>query len=596
MDKNISDIQAQAQNLQTLRHSAAHVMAAAVKRLYPNTKLAIGPAIANGFYYDFDSETVFTPEILEAIEKEMKSIIKENAPFETYTLPRAEAEKYLTEQNETYKVELLTDIPEGEDISFYKLGSFTDLCRGPHIEKAGGVKAFKLMSCNSAYWRGDERNKMLQRIYGTAFFDKESLKAHLEAIEEAKKRDHRRLGAELDLFSIDDYVGGGLVLWHPKLSVVREEIESYWRKEHRKHGYQYIYTPNLGLSHLWETSGHLDHFSDIMYPPMSFSAKDKHEDVTYYAKPMSCPFHIRIYKSHMHSYRELPIRYCELGTVYRYEMQGALHGMMRVRGFTQDDAHIICRQDQFVDEVNDIIDFAIEMNKVFGFDNLNVYLSVRDSNNKDKYIENEEIWQLAESTLEQVLNDKAIPFKKDIGGAKFYGPAIDLKAVDAMGREWQGTTIQLDMNLPERFGMVYTGSDGAEHTPIMLHRTLLGSMERFVGTLIEHYGGAFPTWLAPVQVKILPISEKQSYYATSILLRLKSLGLRVELDDRNEKIGKKIREAQLQKIPYMIVVGEKEAENGTITLRSRKQGDLGALTLDEFLQWLTVEIEDKTIN
>ncbi len=583
------------EQLSTLRHSAAHVLAAAVKRLYPDCKLAIGPAIDNGFYYDFDSDVKFTPEILEKIEAEMKKVIKEGKRFDTYTLPRDEAIDYFTKLGEIYKVELINDIPKGDDISFYKLGDFVDLCKGPHIETAKGIKCYKLTTCNSAYWRGNEKNKMLQRIYGTAFYTQEELDAYVLALEEAKSRDHRKLGNELSLFSIDDYVGSGLVLWHPKLAVVREEIEIYWRKEHRRRGYQYIYTPNLGKSNLWETSGHLSHFADTMYPPMQLALKDKDEDVSYYAKPMSCPFHIRIYNSKPHSYRELPIRYCELGTCYRFEPQGALHGMLRVRGFTQDDSHIICTPEQFVDEVNGVLDFALEMNKTFGYDKLNVYLSVRDPENKDKYIDNEPMWQLAESTLKDILTNRGVSYETDVGGAKFYGPAVDLKAVDAMGREWQGTTIQLDMNLPTRLGMKYIGSDGQEHTPIMLHRTLLGSMERFVGTLIEHYKGLFPLWLAPTQAIVAPISDKQLDYAKQVRDRLFAEDIRVTLDDRSEKIGKKIRDAIKDKIPYIIITGDKEVETKTVSVRSFKQEDLGSMDIDALTDKLLTEIKNKTI-
>ncbi len=567
-----------------LRHTASHILAQAVKRLFPTAKLAIGPAIDTGFYYDFDVDTPFSADDLIAIEGEMQKIVKENAKLERFTLPRAESIEKMRAMGEPYKVELIEDLPQGEEISFYKQGDFTDLCAGPHLPSTGYVTTFKLLSVAGAYWRGSEKNKMLQRIYGTAFTKKADLDAHIAKIEEAKKRDHRKLGKELDLFSIDESIGPGLILWHPKLSIVREEIELYWRKEHRKRGYEYLYTPNIGQANLWETSGHLKTFSEGMYPPMQMKLKDASEDATYYIKPMNCPFHIRIYKSRPRSYRELPVRWCELGTVYRYEKSGTLHGMMRVRGFTQDDAHLICTEEQFEDEINGVLDFAIEINRVFGFDKLNCYLSVRDLDNKEsKYVGENHVWEKAETTLERLLTERGIVVNKDIGGAKFYGPSIDLKAVDAMGREWQGTTIQLDMNEPARFGMTYIGPDGAEHTPIMLHRTLLGSMERFVGTLIEQYAGAFPLWLAPEQVRVLTITERADGAANAAVKMLRDADLRANADLRNEKIGFKIREAQVEKTPYMLVLGDKEVEQGVVAVRSRKEGDLGAMTLEAFL-------------
>lgn len=574
-------------------HSSSHVLAQALKRLYPEAKLAIGPAIDNGFYYDFDLEEPITSEMLQDIELEMKKIISENLKIEKFILSKEDAIKLMKERNENYKLELIDSIPEGEEISFYKQGEFVDLCAGSHLENTSEIKVIKLLSVAGAYWRGNVKNKMLQRIYGISFKKESELKEYLKMLEEAKKRDHRKLGKELDLFSVDDYVGAGLVLWHPKLSIVREEIELYWRKEHRRRGYQYVYTPQIGLGNLWETSGHLDHFADGMYPPMAMKLKDSEEDASYYVKPMSCPFHVRIYKARPRSYRELPMRLCELGTVYRYEKSGSLHGMLRVRGFTQDDSHVICREDQFIEEVNQIIDFALEMNKVMGFDKLNVYFSVRDPENKEKYIDNEKVWSLAEATLENILKDRNIEYKKDIGGAKFYGSAIDMKAVDAMGREWQGTTIQLDMNLPSRFKMTYIGSDGQEHVPIMLHRTLLGSMERFVGTLIEHYAGAFPLWLSPVHVKILTVNEESINRAEELKKEFQKYDIRVEVDSEADRIGYKIRASQLEKVPYMVVIGKKEVENGLLSVRSRKDGDLGTVGLQAFIEKLLKEIETK---
>ena len=578
------------------RHTASHILAQAVKRLYPDVKLAIGPAIENGFYYDFDNNATFSTDDLLELEKEMASIIKEDLPITSFTLPRAEAIELMRSKGEDYKIELINDLPEDVELSFYTQGEFTDLCAGPHLARTSRVKAFKLTHLAGAYWRGNEKNKMLQRIYGTAFESKADLDSYLQALEEARKRDHRRLGKELDLFTIDDYVGAGLVLWHPKLSAVREQIEIYWRKEHRKRGYEYVYTPNIGRSQLWETSGHLRTYSDAMYPPMQMEIKDIEEQDSYYVKPMSCPFHIRVYKAKPRSYRDLPLRWCELGNVYRFERSGALHGMLRVRGFTQDDAHLICTEEQFEDELNGILDFAIDINRVFGFDQLKVYLSVRDLENKDaKYVGNEETWNRAESTLERLLIERGVSITRDVGGAKFYGPAIDLKAVDAMGREWQGTTIQLDMNLPTLFNMTYIGSDGQEHVPVMLHRTLLGSMERFVGTLIEQYAGAFPTWLAPVQVEVLTITSRSDERAKEIVATYIDDDIRAHADMRNEKIGYKIREAQVSKVPYMLIIGDKELEDGMVSVRSGLGGDLGRMTLEEFNAKLYEEIRTKAL-
>jgi len=587
--------------LKDIRHSAEHILTQAMLRLYPGKfQMAMGPATDDGFYFDFEALGDF--KINEAdfptIEAEMKKIVKENLPIIKKEISLDEAKKLFS--GNPYKLEWLDGIKDRNEIItvYYTGDQFFDLCAGPHVRYTSQVKAFKLLSIAGAYWHGDEKNKMLTRIYGTALENKEALEKYLTNIEEAKKRDHRKIGKDLDLFSIDDSVGPGLILWHPKLSVVREEIELYWRSEHRKRNYQYVYTPHIGQSNLWQTSGHLQTFKEGLFPPMSMKSKDEKEDVTYYVKPMSCPFHIRIYKSHPRSYRELPIRWCELGSVYRYEESGVLHGMLRVRGFTQDDAHIICTEDQFVDEVNKILDFALDMNKTFGFNKLNIYLSVRDPKNKEKYIGEERIWKLAESTLEEILQKRKVEYKKDIGGAKFYGPAIDLKAVDAMGREWQGTTIQLDMNEPSRFEMKYTGSDGQEHTPIMLHRTLLGSMERFVGTLIEQFAGAFPVWLSPVQAKIIPITDNQLKYAQKISEILKEKNIRVEIDDRAETMQNKIRSAAMEKIPYLLIVGDREANSADnqISVRQRDGQDLGSMPLESFLKQITGQISTKSLN
>ncbi|MFA6369225.1 MAG: threonine--tRNA ligase [Candidatus Shapirobacteria bacterium] len=586
-------------DLQSIRHSAEHVLTQAMNRLYPNKFLmAMGPATNDGFYFDFETLNDFkvSEKDFPIIEAEMAKIIKENLPIIRQEISIDDAKKLFI--NNPYKMEWLNSIKDrGEKIIIYKTGDeFIDLCAGPHVRYTKNIKAFKLISIAGAYWHGDEKNKMLTRIYGTAFESKEELKKYLNNLEEAKKRDHRKIGKDLDLFSIDEQVGPGLILWHPKLSIVREEIENYWRQEHRKHGYQYVYTPHVGQSNLWETSGHLVSFKDGLFPSMSMSTKTKEENVIYYVKPMSCPFHIRIYKSRPRSYRELPLRWCELGSVYRYEESGVLHGMLRVRGFTQDDAHIICREDQFVDEVNSILDFALSMNKTFGYDKLNVYLSVRDPKNKTKYVGEERIWQLAENTLKDILDKRKIKYQTDIGGAKFYGPAIDLKAVDAMDREWQGTTIQLDMNEPSRFEMSYVGDDGKEHTPIMLHRTLLGSMERFVGTLIEHYAGAFPMWLAPVQVKIIPITDEQQEYAQKIEKELKENNIRVEIDDKSETMQNKIRNAATEKVPYMIIIGGREAENKTVSVRQRDGQDLGSMSLVDFIKEINSQITKKSLD
>lgn len=583
------------QGREAYRHTSSHVLAQAVKRLYPGVKLAIGPAIDKGFYYDFDADAPFSTGDFPKIEAEMQKIVDADYKLERFELPRCEAIALMEKQGEPYKVELIRDLPEGERISFYKQGEYTDLCAGPHVASTGMIKSFKLMSLAGAYWRGSEKNKMLQRIYGTSFEKKKELDGYVAAIEQAKERDHRKLGKDLDLFSVDDYVGPGLVLWHPKLSVVREEIEAYWRREHRKHGYEYVYTPQIGKSQLWETSGHLTTFKEGMYPPMSMALKDADEQFDYYVRPMNCPFHFRIYRSRPHSYKELPIRYCELGNVYRFEKSGTLHGMLRVRGFTQDDAHIICRDDQFVGEVNGIIDFALELNATMGFNNLKYYLSVRDPEDKSKYIGRDEIWELAEKTLREILDKRGVKYEVDVGGAKFYGPSVDLKAVDAMGREWQGTTIQLDMNLSARCGLTYVGEDGQEHEPILLHRTLLGSMERFVGTLIEHYGGAFPVWLAPVQASILTITNRADEYANKLAGQLRDNDVRVEVDGRNEKIGFKIREAQVEKVPYILVIGDKETEAGTVAVRQRGKGDIGVMPFAEFEAMVLGDIRTRAI-
>ncbi|HEY8344416.1 MAG TPA: threonine--tRNA ligase [Bacillota bacterium] len=568
--------------LSVLRHSASHIMAQAVKRLYPEAKLAIGPAIADGFYYDFDLPQPLTPEDLTKIEAEMKRIIKEDLRFERVLIPREEALATLEKQGEKYKIELIEGLAD-EELSFYRQGEFIDLCRGPHLPSTRYVKAFKLMSVAGAYWRGDSSREMLQRIYGTAFFSKEELQNHLDLLAEAAKRDHRKLGKELDLFSTDEEIGAGLILWHPKGGRIREEIENFWRKEHRANGYEIVYTPRIGRAGLWETSGHLGFYRENMYSAMQV------EDQDYIIKPMNCPFHIAIYKSRGRSYRELPFRWAELGTVYRYERSGVLHGLLRVRGFTQDDAHIFCRPDQMPEEIDRVLSFCLHILKAFGFSDFRLYLATRP----EESVGEEERWQAATTALEEAIKKTGLPYEVDEGGGAFYGPKIDLKIKDALGREWQCSTIQFDFNEPERFGLTYKGADGADHQPYMIHRALLGSLERFFGILIEQYGGAFPLWLAPVQVVVLPVLPAQQEYAGRICAWLREHGIRAELDGRNEKIGYKIREAQVNKVPYMIIVGEKEAAQGTLSVRSRKEGDLGVQEKEVFLARIKQEIETK---
>ena len=556
-----------------MRHSAAHVMAAAVRRLWPDALFDIGPDTEDGFYYDFDLKHRLTAEDFPAIEAEMAKIIAENHPFVREEKTRAEVLEMMSKRGQTYKLERLADIPEGETISLYHCGDFTDLCRGPHVASTGAVKAFKIQSVAGAYFRGDEKNAMMQRLYGTAFLTQADLDAHLKMLEEAKLRDHRALGRDLDLFSIQESVGPGLVHWHPKGARIRSIIEEFWRKEHYRAGYEMLYTPHIGRANLWETSGHLGFYSENMYAPMEV------DEQRYYIKPMNCPFHIQIYKSRKRSYRDLALRWAELGTVYRYERAGVLHGLMRVRGFTQDDAHIYCTEEQVEGEVREAVRFAIAMWRAFGFENITAYLATRP----EKAVGDPARWELAQRSLVAALEAEGIPYEMDEGGGAFYGPKIDLKTRDAIGREWQMSTVQFDFNLPDRFDMVYTGADGKDHRPYMVHRALLGSLERFFGILIEQYAGAFPLWLAPVQISLIPVTDKQIAAAQEIAAQLKAKDFRVFVDDRPEKMGAKIRDAQMQKIPYMLVLGGREVENGTISVRSRVAGDLGAMTLDAFV-------------
>ena len=564
----------------TLRHTASHVMAQAIKRLYPDAKLAIGPAVDNGFYYDIDSEHVFTAEDFPAIEKEMAKIVKENFRLERFELPRDEALKFMEEKNEPYKVELINDLPEGEHISFYKQGEFVDLCAGPHVGSTGRVKNFKLMSVAGAYWRGDEKNKMLQRIYATAFTKKEDLAAYLAMMEEAKKRDHRKLGKELDLFGIMEE-GPGFPFFFPKGMIIRNELENYWRELHRKWGYEEIKTPMILNEELWHRSGHWDHYKENMY----FTKIDGED---YAIKPMNCPGGMLAYKRRPWSYKDLPLRVGELGLVHRHELSGALHGLMRVRCFTQDDAHIFMTEEQIPQEVAGVIELIDSVYQVFGFK-----YHVELSTCPEDFIGTEEMRKTSEDALKQVLEDRGMPYVINPGDGAFYGPKIDFHLQDCIGRTWQCGTIQLDYQMPERFDLTYTGADGEKHRPVMIHRVAFGSIERFIGILTEHYAGAFPVWLAPVQVKVMPITDRTADVAKKLFDILEEEGIRAELDDRSEKIGYKIRQAQMEKVPYMLVIGDKEAEDGTVAVRSRKDGDLGAMNFEDFLAKVQDDIETK---
>ena len=569
--------------LETIRHSAAHVMAAAVKQLYPDAKFDIGPATENGFYYDFDLEHRLVAEDLKAIEKAMKKIIGRKLPFERLEVSREEAKKMLAGQD--FKLERLADIPEGESITFYKTGDYLDLCRGPHVDNSGEIGAVKLTAIAGSYFRGDEKNKMLQRIYGTAFPTEEELRDHLRRLEEATKRDHRKLGVELDLFGFSDQVGPGLVLWHPRGALIRHLIETYWKEEHYKNGYELLYTPHIGQSTLWETSGHINFYRDGMYSPMQIDEKD------YFVKPMNCPFHIEIYQSRLRSYRELPLRWAELGTVYRYEKSGSLHGLMRVRGFTQDDAHIICTPESIEDEIAEVLRFSLEINRSFGFTEIKPYLATRP----EKAVGEPERWAKAIDSLEKAVKKCGLECEVDEGGGAFYGPKIDLKIRDAIGREWQTTTIQFDFNLPERFDMTYVGVDGKKHRPYMVHRALLGSLERFFGILVEHYAGAFPLWLAPEQARVLAITENQCEAAMKTRDELRRRGFRVEADVRPASLGAKIREARQERVPYLLVIGEREAAEAACSVRTRREGELGVMPIAEVAEKMRNEVDNKLV-
>lgn len=561
------------EGLAIIRHSAAHVMAQAVLDLFGHdVKVAIGPVIEDGFYYDFDKDEPFSPDDFERIEARMKEIVSAGLVFEKTAVPVDEAISLFEEKGQSYKVDLLKEI-KADTVNLYRQGDFVDLCRGPHIPHTGFIKAFKLTSLAGAYWRGDENNAMLQRIYGTAFSDPKALKKYLHNIEEAKKRDHRKLGRELELFTIQEQIGPGLILWMPKGALLRNLIEDYWKKEHYRNGYELLFTPHIAKRDLWKTSGHLDFYGENMYSAMEI------DDVSYQIKPMNCPFHIAIYKTRIRSYREFPIRWCELGTVYRYERTGVLHGLMRVRGFTQDDAHIFCRPDQLESEIFKILDLNLHILKTFGFDEYDIYLSTRP----EKYVGSDEHWQKSTEALELALEKKGLDYEIDPGEGVFYGPKIDIKIKDVLGRSWQCSTIQVDFNLPERFKISYVGADGNNHQPIMIHRALMGSLERFFGIMIEHYAGWFPLWLAPVQARIMNITDSQLDFAEEIYDELRKNGVRVEKDVRNEKLNLKIRTAQLSKIPYMLIIGDKEVESRTVTVRLRDGKNLPPMAISEFV-------------
>ncbi|MBN1267279.1 MAG: threonine--tRNA ligase [Anaerolineales bacterium] len=581
-------------DLYRIRHSTAHIMAQAVMEMFPGTaKVAIGPPIEDGFYYDFDLPRPLTPEDLEKIENRMREIISGGFEFEKKVLSAEQAKELFKDQ--PYKIELIEGLEQGgvdeygdpidekPEISIYEHDTFVDLCRGPHVENTRKInpKAVKLLNVAGAYWRGDEKRPMLQRIYGTAWPNPKELKQYMWKMEEAKKRDHRVLGKQLDLFSYDDDVGAGLILWHPKGGRIRMIMENYCREQHDKGGYEFVYSPHIGKARLWEISGHLGFYKENMYSPLDIEGQE------YYLKPMNCPFHLSIYKSQRRSYRELPIRYAEWGTVYRYERSGVLHGLMRVRGFTQDDAHIFCRPDQMPEEIDKVLAFSLDMLRAFGFEEIHAYLATR---NPEKYAGKPEDWEAPTEGLRDALERAGVPYKVEEGDAAFYGPKIDLKVSDAIGRIWQLSTIQFDFNLSERFNLTYIGEDGEEHRPYMIHRALLGSMERFFGVLIEHYGGAFPLWLAPVQAKIIPIADRHLEFADKLYAQLKEAGIRVEVDDRSDRMNAKIRDAQMQKIPYMLVVGDREQEANAAAVRLRSGEDLGAVAVEDLIKRMKQEI------
>jgi len=581
--------------LYKIRHSTAHIMAQAVLEKFPEGKVAIGPAIEDGFYYDFDLPRPLTPEDLEGIEKRMRGIIQSGVNFERKVVSADEAKVLF--RNQPFKMELIEGLESGEmdddgnpidekpEISIYSQGGFTDLCRGPHVTNSREINpaAIKLLNVAGAYWRGDEKRPMLQRIYGTAWSKPEELKDYLWRLEEAKKRDHRKIGQELDLYSVNDEIGAGLILWHPKGGRIRKLIENFWSEEHEANGYDFVYTPHIGKAQLWETSGHLGFYKDNMYSPVDIEGQQ------YFLKPMNCPFHLHIFKNSLRSYRDLPLRYAEEGTVYRYERSGVLHGLMRVRGFTQDDAHHFCRPDQMPAEIDFVLNFSLNILRSFGFSDIHAYLSTRP----EKSVGDPAQWEAAEAALEDSLNRSGLDYDVDRGGGAFYGPKIDLKVEDAIGREWQLSTIQFDFNEPERFDLSYIGEDGKEHRPYMVHRALLGSMERFFGVLIEHYAGAFPVWLSPKQVTLIPIADRHNDYAHEVAARLKKAGLRLTVDDGSDRMNAKIRNAQRQKVPYMLVIGDREMEEGQVALRRRSGESLPAMSVDAFIELALREIDEK---
>ncbi|OQY21638.1 MAG: threonine--tRNA ligase [Anaerolineaceae bacterium 4572_32.1] len=588
----------QESHLYKLRHSAAHVMAQAVLEEFPEGKVAIGPPIEDGFYYDFDLPRPLTPDDLEKIEARIKEIVAEDHPFEYQELDEAEARELFADQ--PYKLELIEGILSGGDeygqgsneaptLSIYKHGDFVDLCRGPHLSSTKEINAagLKLLSVAGAYWRGDERRPMLQRIYGTAWSSGKELRVYLRKLEEIERRDHRKLGKQLDLFSTHEVGGAGLIYWHPKGAHIREIIENFWRQEHRKRGYDIVYSPHIGRVDLWKISGHWDFYRESMYSPMDI------DGIEYLLKPMNCPFAVLMYKTQTRSYRDLPLRWGELGTVYRYERSGVLHGMLRVRGFTQDDAHIFCQPEQLMDEIVGVLDLAFFMLRTFGYKEFDVELSVRDAGSEGKYIGEDSVWENAESSLQKALQFRGVEYKVMPGEAKFYGPAIDIKMRDALGRGWQGPTIQVDFNFPERFDLSYVGDDGLEHRPVMVHRTVLGSMERFVGGLIEHYAGAFPVWLSPVQAVIIPIADRHIEYAAQVAEHLRQAELRAEMDDSSDRMQAKIRDAQLQKVPYMLIIGDREQDAEAVAVRLRSGENLGAMPVADFIARAQKAIADK---
>ncbi len=575
------------ESLSVLRHSASHLLAFAVKSLYPEAKLAIGPPIEDGFYYDFDVEKPFTPDDLEEIEKRMMQLLEEgNLDIKREEWDRQKAIGYFNKLGEDYKIELINGLPD-EKVTIYKLGEFIDLCAGPHLENTRLLKVIKVLSAAGAYWRGDSKRPMLQRIYATAYFKKKDLCEHIRRLEEASKRDHRRLGKLLDLFEVNEEAGGGLVFWNPKGAVVRDIIERYWKEEHKKKGYELIFTPHIARAELWRTSGHYDYYRENMYT-MDIEGQE------FVLKPMNCPGHILIYKRKLYSYRELPVRFAEMGTVYRRELSGTLHGLLRVRGFTQDDAHIFCTPDQIHDEVDKTLSFAMEILRVLGFEEFKIELSVRDPKDEQKYAGGSGEWEMAESALEEAVKRAGCEYKRMEGEAVFYGPKIDIKVIDAIGRPWQLSTVQFDFNLPKRFNVTYIAPDGSRKQVFMVHRALLGSLERFMGILTEHHAGAFPLWLAPVQCVVLPVHGDVIDYARSVALTLENAGVRVEMDERDEKIGHKIREAEIKKVPHMLILGSKEQDGRTVSVRSRGRGDLGTKKLKDFLAEIVDEVNGRS--